>query len=314
MSYSRSGVKVDCQFVDGAHDTKFGKVHSREIIDSDLDAVAKLLTKAFGYSRAYFPQLLDTLAHHSTPAGFPKYGYVLVSDSLIVGAILLIFSAIRSSAECCIRCHVTSWSVDPAYRPYAALFFAKALSHKDVTYLNVLLVPRSLPFIKLQGFSKFTDGQFAAIPLLSRSLGEGHVQFVPVDAASNTNVDAFEQELLVDHSNYGCISLWCITQESAHPFVFQPRSFKRTIPGVQLVYCRDVNEFVRFARPIGLFLALRGKFFVAVNSNGRIPGLSGKYFAGARPLYCKGTMPHIGDLAYTQTVMHSQPRRALWPR
>ena len=149
---------------------------------------------------------------------------------------------------------------------------------------------------------------------VSRGLGEGHVQLVPADAASNTNVDAFEQELLVDHSNYGCISLWFITKESAHPFVFRPRSFKRTIPGVQLVYCRDVKDFVRFARPIGLFLALRGKFFVAVNSNGPIPGLRGKYFAGARPLYCKGPMPHIGDLAYTQTVMHSQPRRALWPR
>ena len=237
-----------------------------------------------------------------------------MSDGLIVGAILLIISAIRSSAECCIRCHVTSWSVDPAYRPYAALFFAKALSHKDVTYLNLLQVPQSLPFIKLQGFSKFTDGQFAAIPLLSRGLGEGHVQLVPADAVSNTIVEAFEQELLLDHGKYGCISLWCITHESAHPFVFQPRKFKGIIPGVQLVYCRDIKEFVRFARPIGLFLALRGRAFVSVNSNGPIPGLSGKYFAGARPLYFKGPMPHIGDLAYTQTVMHSQPRRALWPR
>jgi hypothetical protein len=300
--------------MNGPHDTKFGRIHSREIVISDLDAVAELLTKAFGYSREYFPQLLDTLTHHPTPSGFPKYGYALLSDDRIVGAILLIFSTIRSGASCCVRCHVTTWSVDPPYRPYAAIFFSKALGYKDVTYLNALHVPQSLPFIELQGFSKFTDGQFAAIPLLTRGLNEGHTQLVPADAVSNTNVNAFEQELLLAHRNYGCISLWCMTQESRNPFIFQPRRFKGIIPGVQLVYCRDVKDFVRFARPIGLFLALRGRFFVSINCNGPIPGLRGRYFAAARPLYFKGPMPHIGDLAYTQTVMHSQPRRALWPR
>jgi hypothetical protein len=300
--------------MNGPHDTNFRQIHGREIVASDLDAVATLLTKAFGYSREYFPQILDILTHHPTPSGFPKYGYVLLSGDLIVGAILLIFSTIRSGTACSIRCHVTSWSVDAPYRAYAAIFFSKALSHKDVTYLNVLQVPRSLPFIQLQGFSKFTDGQFAAIPLLSRGLGEGHVQLAPADAVSNTNVDAFQQELLLDHGKYGCISLWCITQESAYPFVFQPRRFKGIILGLQLVYCRHIDDFVRFARPIGLYLALRGRVFVSVNTNGPIPGLRGKYFAGARPLYFKGQMPHIGDLAYTQTVMHSQPRRALWLR
>ena len=178
--------------MNGPHGANFWQLNSREILVSDLEPLAKFLTKSFGYSPKYFQEILDTLTHHPTPDGFPKYGYVLVSNDLIVGAILLIFSTIRSSAVCKIRCHVTSWSVDPAYRSYAALFFSKALSHKDVTYLNVLQVPRSLPFIKLQGFSKFTDGQFVAMPLLSRGLGEGHVQLVPVDAVSNTNVDAFE--------------------------------------------------------------------------------------------------------------------------
>ena len=112
-------------------------IHSRKIVASDLDAVARLLTKAFGYSHEYFPQLLCTLTQHSTPIGFPKYGYVLLSDDVIVGAILTIFSTIGSGAVRSIRCHVTSWSVNPSYRHFAALFFSKALSHKHVTYLKI---------------------------------------------------------------------------------------------------------------------------------------------------------------------------------
>ena len=294
---------------------RFGRVYSREIVASDLDAVARLLTKAFGYSHEYFPELLYTLTQHSTPVGFPKYGYILLSDDVIVGAILMIFSAIGSGAVRSIRCHVTSWSVDPPYRHFAALFFSKALSHEHVTYLNLLAIRRSLPFLELQGFSKCSDGQFVAIPVLSRGCGEGHLQVIPADPISYANVDPFEQELLIAHGKYGCISLWCVTRDSAHPFVFQPRRLKGLIPYVQLIYCRDVKELVRFARPIGLFLALRGRFFVAANSNGRVPGLMGKYFPGVLPLYCKGGgMPQVGDLAYTQFSMHLRPQTTMTTR
>jgi hypothetical protein len=288
---------------------KSQKIHSRQIVASDLDAVAKLLTKAFGYSHRYFPQILDRLTHHPTPDGFPKYGYVLLSGDIIVGAILLIFSTIRRGGEPSIRCHVTSWYVDAAYRSYATLFFCKALTHKDVTYINISAFPHVIPILKQQGFSKYCDGQFTALPVLSRGPGDGHVQLVPADAISNTNVDAFEQELLLDHAKYGCICLWCLTSENAYPFVFHPLRFKGIVPGAQLVYCRDIKDFVRFARPIGLFLALRGRLLVSLDCNGPIPGLVGKYFAGLNPRYFRGQMPRIGDLAYTQAVMNVRPRR-----
>jgi hypothetical protein len=167
----------------------------------------------------------------------------------------------------------------------------------------------SLPFLKLQGFSICSEGQFVAIPALSRGSSDSHVQLISADAVSNKNVDAFEQELLLVHKKYGCVSLWCITRENAYPFVFQPRRLKGVFPGAQLIYCRDVKDFVRFAQPIGLFLALRGRFFVVVNSSGPIAGLVGKYFPGVLPLYFKGQRPRIGDLTYTQFTMHSRPRR-----
>jgi hypothetical protein len=280
-----------------------GRIHSREIVSSDLDQLARLFTKSLGFSAEYFSRILEKVTDLSTPIGFPKYGYVLLSDNVIVGAILMIFAKIRSGA---VRCHMTTWTVDPDYRPYAALFFSKALRYKDVTYLNILVNPRSLPFIELQGFSICSGGQFAAIPVLSKGSGDRPVKLVSANTAPNKYVDADEQELLLTHAKHGCTSLWCVTQEGAYPFVFQPRS---TFPGMQLIYCRDVEEFVRFARPIGLFLALRGSFYVVVNSNGPIPGLVGRYFPGVLPLYYKGPPPHIGDLAYTQFALHSRPRR-----
>jgi hypothetical protein len=283
-------------------------IHSREIAKSDLDQVASLFTKALGFSKEYFYEILETITRLSTPTGFPKYGFVLLCDDVIVGAMLMIFATIRSGA---VRCHVAAWTVDPSYRPYATLFFSKALRFKDVTYLNILGNPRMLPLVKAQGFSMCSDGQFAAIPVLSRGPGDRPVKLVSADAAPNTHVDSDEQELLLAHVKCGCTSLWCVTQDGAHPFVFQPRS---TFPGMQLIYCRNIEDFVRFARPIGLFLALRGSFYVVVNSNGPISGLVGKYFPGVMPLYFKGPPPHIGDLAYTRFALHLRPRIKLGRR
>jgi hypothetical protein len=285
-----------------------GQIRSREIVDSDLEQVTKLLTDAFDYSPDYFSQIISLLSRRSTPAGFPKFGYVLLCDDVIVGIILLIFSTFNVGSKRSVRCHVTSWSVHPSFRPYAALFFAQALKHKDVTYLNLLAKRETLPLLHWQGFAKCTDGQLAIIPLLSPGSPHARARLVHADVASIANVDASEQELLLAHRTYGCISLWCLTEDSAHPFVFRPRKFKGSIPGVQLIYCRNVSDFVRFVRPIGFFLASRGIFIVVVNTNGPIPRLVGKYFAGTLPLYSKGPEPHPGDLAYTQFAMHSNPK------
>jgi hypothetical protein len=286
------------------------RIRGREIVASDLEAVAELLAKGLGYSRGYFSRILDRLTQHHTPAGYPKYGYVLLSDDVIVGAILLIFSTIQSSDEVSIRCHVTSWYVDSAYRPYATFFIAKALKRKEVTYLNVSARPHTVAIIKHQGFSEYSHGQFASIPIISRGSYEDHVQLIKPDALSSSDVDAFEQELMLTHANFGCLSLWCVIKERAYPFVFQARRFKGLVPGVQLIYCRDLKDFVRFAQPIGRFLALSGRFVVRIDSNGPIPGLVGKYFPGMEPRYFKGLKPpRIGDLAYTQTIMDAYPRK-----
>jgi hypothetical protein len=72
----------------------------------------------------------------------------------------------------------------------------------------------------------------------------------------------------------------------------------------QLVYCRDIDSFVQFARPIGLHLARKLRLFVMLDSNGPIPGLVSRYYFGETPRYFYGPdRPRMGDLAYTETSM-----------
>jgi hypothetical protein len=72
------------------------RLRSREIADGDVETLAKFLGRGLGYPSQYFLQILNRLAEHPTPTGFPRYGHVLEKEERIVGAILLIFSAIWS--------------------------------------------------------------------------------------------------------------------------------------------------------------------------------------------------------------------------
>jgi len=129
------------------------------------------------------------------------------------------------------------------------------------------------------------------------------------DAIADVQYEPFERDLLVAHAKYGNICFWCVADGVAYPFIFQKRFFKGLLPGAQLVYCRDVKDFVRFARPIGLTLACRGAFVVRIDSNGPILGIAGKYFSNMEPRYYKNWKPRLGDLTYTQTVMCPHVRK-----
>jgi hypothetical protein len=287
------------------------RLRSREIKDGDLETLAKFLARGLGYRSQYFLQILSRLAEHPTPAGYPRYGYLLEKEERTVGAILLIFSTIWSGCGPAVRCHVTSWCVEPEFRPYATLFFATALRRNDVTYINISARPETRPVITAQGFLKYSDGQFIAFPLMNlwSRLKGSRVEILAGDKAPNAPFEPYELDLLKAHARYGCICLWCMTPERAYPFVFHQRLFKGFLPGVQLVFCHDIQSFVRFSTSIGSFLAARGRLAIRIDSNGPIPGLIGKYIDGMEPRYYKGPKPRLGDLSYTQTVMCPFPRR-----
>src|SRR3974390_2923514 len=126
---------------------------------------------------------------------------------------------------------------------------------------------------------------------------------VEAPAAVDAACSDFERRLMADHAGYGCICVWVVAAGEAWPFVFHNRPFKRVIPGAQLIYCRDIESFVRFSRPLSRFLIGKGKLIVRVDANGPIEGPKGIYFEGMEPRFCKGAAARPGDLAYTQMAM-----------
>jgi hypothetical protein len=277
-------------------------VRCRQIGDNDVAAVAALLTRGFpNRTHQFWLNALQQLERREPPPGLPKYGYLLESDGVPVGAILMICSAMRSGGDVAPRCNLSSWYVDPGFRAYATLLVSHALRHKNVTYLNVSAAPHTWPIIEAQGFSRYSDGIFIAMPMLNGLFGDPKAKVFDARQKPAVAFDAFEQEVLSQHAQHGCISLWCATADSAYPFVFRPRVVKRLMPCAQLIYCRDVGDFVRFAGPIGRYLALRGRPFVIVDSNAPILGLVGAFRGGSMPKYFKGPQrPRLGDLAYTE--------------
>jgi hypothetical protein len=279
-------------------------IRSRQIGEADIPAVADLLAGGFKTKpRAFWSHVFARLNEHSTPLGFPKYGYLLENGGSAVGAIIQIFTAIPGSDGTRIRCNVSSWFVKDPFRSYASLLVSKALSHRNVTYVNVTPASHTLSIIEAQGYSQYSRGLFVAIPVLRFPARGTRVTAVKFDGSRPEPIDSFEHRLLVDHAKYGCLSLWCRTAESAYPFVFRPRVHKG-IPCVQLVYCRSLDQFVQFAGSLGRFLIARGRLLVVIDSDGPVPGLIGKYFRVEKPKYFKGPdRPGLGDLAYTEVAM-----------
>jgi hypothetical protein len=275
-------------------------IRCRQIEESDVPGVADLLTRGFpNRSSEFWRHALDQLTLHEPPQGLPKYGYLLETGGTPVGVILLICAAMPTDGTLLPRCNLSSWYVDPAFRAYAPMLVSQALRHKEVTYTNVSAAPHTWPIIEAQGFSRYSDGIFIALPALAR--GGADAEVFDAQRQPSVSFDPFEQETLVQHAAHGCISIWCVTPERAFPFVFRPRLVKGFVPCAQLIYCRDIADFGRCAGPIGRYLALRGRPVVIVDANDPIPGLVGVFRRGSKPKYFKGPQrPRLGDLAYTE--------------
>jgi len=281
------------------------QIRARQILETDIPSVADLLTRGFRIRpRRFWLGLLADLAERATPAGLPRYGYLLENHGAVVGALLLIFSTLRRGDATTIRCNVSSWYVEPAFRAYGSWLVSKALSHDNVTYLNVTPAPHTWAIMKAQGYSQYTSGVFVAAPAFHLRSRAACVRLTTVGTRAPAQAEQLEHELLLEHARYGCLSLWCELSGHCYPFVFRRCVVKRFLPFAQLVYCREIQDFVRFAGPIGRLLVRRGWPLVLIDSNGLIPGLIGKYFDAVMPKYFKGPdRPRLGDLAYTELAM-----------
>jgi len=282
------------------------EIRSRLIAPSDRDGVVRLLNKGFRWrrNRRFWERVLDRLERREVPQGLPKFGYLLENSGQPVGAVLLIVSTTPGAAEPgAVRANISSWYVEPAFRGYAALLAAQALRHKTVTYLNISPAPNTRKIIEAQGYRRYSNGLFMAAPALARSAA-AEVVVVAADREPGAPIEPFERDLMTRHAGYGCLCLWCVTAKRAYPFVFRRRLFKAVLPCAQLIYCRDIADIARFAGPIGRHLLAHGCPLAAIDANGPLHGLAGRYFDGWKPKYFKGPQPpRLGDLADTEAAL-----------
>lgn len=277
----------------------------RQICDSDLDEVADLLVSGFPIRhKDYWAAGFARLSARPPLGDYPRYGYLLESDGVVAGVVLMIFSECRIAERTYIRCNMSSWHVAPKFQSYAALMVSSALRRQDVTYINVSPAPHTRPIIEAQGFRRFCNGQVIAAPALNRP-----VRGVRVAEFDSTREEAQaltedERDLIAEHVKLGCVALTCTHEGRVYPFVFVPRTrLHGKVPCLHLAFCRRVEDFARFSGPLGRALLRRGGALVVVDSNGPIPGLVGRYFADLGPKYYKGpTPPALGDLSYTEGV------------
>jgi hypothetical protein len=268
-----------------------------------------LLTRGFiGRSREYWIQGLRRQAFRPVPEGYPRFGYMLDNEGQPVGVLLLIYTARSDGDETAIQCNLSSWYVEPAFRNYAPLLTKIAQRHKEVTYLNISPAPWTWPIIETQGFRDYCRGLFFSAPVLSRPPDGTTVEVISPHAKEIEGLGEAEIELLTRHARYNCLSIVCRTQNGASAFILQPVRIRRgwiAPPAMQLIYCRDIAEYVACAGTIGRLLLRLGKISVIVDSNGPIAGLVGLYTERRGRKYFKGPhRPKLADLTDTELVLY----------
>lgn len=281
------------------------RVRCREIEEADRTEIADLLTRGFHpqRSRAFWLRAFDSLSAHRPPPGCPRYGYVLVSGGTIVGTLLAIFACLPGADGPVIRCNLSSWYVEPAFRSYSTLLVSRATKRRDVTYLNVTPAPHTYPILEAQGYRRYCEGRFASVPLLSRARAAGRAWTVTPDTKPGPDLSETEVGLLVEHERFGCLSVLCGVDGAREPFVFASRRKGGLLPFAILVYCRGLESFVRCARPLGIHLARRGVLSVVLDANGPVAGPAGVYLE-PNPKYAKGDVqPRLGDIAYSERAL-----------
>lgn len=299
--------------VDGPGSVAPPSVRCRPIADLDLDAVTDLLTRGFRErTAAYWRAGLARMAARPVPEGCPRFGYVLVADGLIVGVLLTIFAPSRDPDGSDAWCNLSSWYVEPAFRPYATLLDRVAMGRPRTTYTNISAAPHTVPAHEARGFRRIGAGQVVAAPVFTRPVRGASVHAVRADDALPDLPD-HEAQLLRDHAAYGCIALLGRDAQGCEPFVFVRHPIRRLqwkfrfspVHYGQLAYARSPDGMPRFAAVLARHLLLRhGLPFLLVDAAGPIPGIAGRFIDGRGLRLKRGrdTVPP-GDLAYSEMAL-----------
>jgi len=279
------------------------KLGVREIRETDLGAITELLSRGFpSRSIDYWLRGLERHARRPRPADYPTFGYCLDHDGMPVGVILLLFSQVRASTETVIRCNVSSWYVEPAFRAFAPLMIRVATKDKRVTYFNITPSPHTWSTNESLGFSVYCKGDIHGVLALSRPVSGAEVELFTDEGSGG--LSDYEADLLRQHASFGCLGLVVRDGANVYPFVFRKHRVKEILPACQLIYCRDVADLRRYAGNLGRFLARRGRLLVLFDANGPAPGIVGWFSEKPGRKYVKGPRsPLLGDLAFTEAAL-----------
>ena len=221
----------------------------------------------------------------------------------MVGVILLIFVHGRTRDGVGLRCNVSSWYVEPAYRAYAGMLSMRALRRKDVTYYNITPAPHTRTMLRALGYSQYSSGELACLPVLNRRQSHAVIEPVTRDTRPGADLPQPELAMLHAHETFGCLTVACNAGMGREPFVFAVRRLFGAIPIAVLIYCRSPDQFVRYAGELGLFLMSKGILIVEMDVNGPVRGLFGVY-RSSKPRYYKGqASPPLGDVSYSELAM-----------
>ena len=278
------------------------RVRCRQIEPDDIDSILDLLCEGFTrLPRRHWVAALEMLGARAVLGGMPRYGYMIESDGCAVGVLLVIETEVRRDGATTVRSNGSSWYVRPGFRPYAPILLTKWLRSPSDTFLNVFPAEHTFPIIEARGFVRFASGTSLSIPAVAWRASRIRVLHANCLAEAEVPIPDEDRRLLVDHSQAGCIALWCETHDRGYPFVFRRRLIKSWLPCAQLIYCRDIEDLTRLAGPLGRHLLRLGLPVVLMGTNGRVPGVPGVYFDSKYPMYFRGkTQPRLGDLAYTE--------------
>ncbi len=258
------------------------EVVCRLIAEEAVGEVVDCLQRGFPERpRVYWTRALERLARRPQIADYPRYGFALFTDERVVGVLLQIFSRVGEADN--IRCNLSSWCVDEKYRGYAPLLHLTAVKRKEATYLNISPAAHTRQVIEAFGFRRFSNGQIVFAPFLSRPERNVRVRPFAADEPGAALLPESERRLLADHAAMGCRALICVKDGAAYPFVFQDRTiFRRLIPCPQLIYCRGMDEFIRFAGPIGRYLFFSHRAYLHRGCGGADAGVGRPLFSRTR--------------------------------
>ncbi|GLH81509.1 hypothetical protein SSBR45G_64180 [Bradyrhizobium sp. SSBR45G] len=284
-------------------------IRCREIEGHDLDAVADLLARGFPRrSRDYWSGGLQRQATRAVPDGYPRYGYLLENDGSPVGVLLTIYRDRGTAARPQIWCNLSSWYVEPAFRNYATMLTRIAQRRPEATYVNISAARQTWPIIEAQGFRAYCSGLLFSVPAISLAGLGARVEQVAADMQSVAGVPPHEAELLIRHARHGCLSLVVRSTQGDIPLVLQQvriRQGRFALPVMQLIYCRDMSDYVACAGAIGRFLLRRGYLSIMIDANGPVAGLIGIYTDRRGRKYIKGPQQaRLGDLSDTELPLY----------